>query len=1274
MAELTVADSARVIWLALTLLANTCSTTPHPPYIVHTVDVRRDRDKAMVMDPQTNNTDYDSGEFINHDSHQVATAITSADVHSDPELSQPHVTSQSEAPSPPLVSQVDDVTSTLQPRSSSKSSGMHVKSGSEFYDRSHESNTSKGNIDQDHHDIPNPQLDKSQHLPETQPAVDNLVSSRHLQLADEVRGLSIQHSPGNMNLHAVALETTPAHTQAPTPAITSSFATSKAVVAASTDVDQKYSNKDFDNFSRKKLISENDLTHAPVSGTAHADSSDGKDYFSSPDFDSGDVDAALRYASVPENHGEEQYANTSSEDSSPRLGHNDHSESSSAENEDMITQYKQRTSHAHSEGSTYSSHSRNTERTQETQGTQGTLGSRTSQDQDEDILNAYQEGDGEGEQEEEDDYVSDLSHSSSFPSPGPHPTPNGAGSSSYVSLSEPVVSGGSASSASSNKSPISSSASRRISAGMARNDQDSNDANKPRRPPSEPPTSTRRNFLNRTGSLAAPSKSSSSSDKRRRGTLNLGVASSKPGGGKTDKSARRSVKGVFSNLVSSMRSSNDDLEGTVAQAQSNGSSATSPGSDSGNSGGLKISQPYDAKHVTHVGYNYDTGQFTGVPKEWQKLLVDSGISKTEAEQHPQAVIDVMNFYQESHNNNSSSVWKKFDNASKLFDSSKYVPSRPAPRPPGSAGLGAGNVGPISPPLSMGPAPPRPPPAPPLGVPCVNTNLPSVQAERDRIIQEQLEQQANMAAMSEMRYQAAKQQQQQQQQQKQVAYQSSRRAPTSGQSTTYAQQMANQGTKLQHSSSLKGRNVHQTNGTSSGLVRSRSQAQPAGRHHAPSTQAEYVYQQKLQQQKLQQQQLAQLQQQHYYGPSQQQQPSAAAAATALAQSQSNMHQRTMPDHGVQPPPHKAFSSKTSQQQQKEDLRQLQGAIGQQAAQSRRHDDAKGVPHEIPGASGTSASAARAALAKDPAVIARRREARRKKDNEVLAKLQEICTPGDPTTLYANLSKIGQGASGGVYTAFEINTSRSVAIKQMNLEQQPKKELIINEILVMRESSHKNIVNFIDSYLHKGDLWVVMEFMEGGSLTEVVTYNMMNEGQIGAVCRETLLGLQHLHDKGVIHRDIKSDNVLLSLRGDIKLTDFGYCAQINEDQNKRTTMVGTPYWMAPEVISRKEYGPKIDVWSLGIMAIEMIEGEPPYLNESPIRALYLIVTNGTPRLKDPESLSPTIKSFLEWCLKVDVEKRASAEDLLQHDFIRSADSVRTLAPLVKAARMARESERK
>ena len=196
-----------------------------------------------------------------------------------------------------------------------------------------------------------------------------------------------------------------------------------------------------------------------------------------------------------------------------------------------------------------------------------------------------------------------------------------------------------------------------------------------------------------------------------------------------------------------------------------------------------------------------------------------------------------------------------------------------------------------------------------------------------------------------------------------------------------------------------------------------------------------------------------------------------------------------------------------------------------------------------------------------------------DEEILSRLRQIVTVGDPNRKYTKMEKIGQGASGTVYTAIETATGMEVAIKQMNLQQQPKKELIINEIIVMKENKHPNVVNFLDAYLVTEELWVTMEYLPGGSLTDVVTETCMDEGQIAAVCREVLQALDFLHKSNVIHRDIKSDNILLGMEGEVKLTDFGFCAQISSEQNKRTTMVGTPYWMAPEVVTRKHYGPKV-----------------------------------------------------------------------------------------------------
>ena len=200
-----------------------------------------------------------------------------------------------------------------------------------------------------------------------------------------------------------------------------------------------------------------------------------------------------------------------------------------------------------------------------------------------------------------------------------------------------------------------------------------------------------------------------------------------------------------------------------------------------------------------------------------------------------------------------------------------------------------------------------------------------------------------------------------------------------------------------------------------------------------------------------------------------------------------------------------------------------------------------------------------------------------------------------------------ASGVLFSANQVGTTISAVIKQIDLNNQPRKELIVNEVLVMRALHHANIVNYIDSFLFKNELWIAMEYMEGGCLTDIISANLMTEGQIAAVSREITQGLEHLHEYGIIHRDIKSDNVLLSPTGDIKLStyhsllfwcddltlatslalaDFGFCCQISDPlEGKRTSMIGTPYWMAPEVVTGKEYGPKVDIWSLGIVAIGM-----------------------------------------------------------------------------------------
>ncbi|KAF7727717.1 Protein kinase, partial [Apophysomyces ossiformis] len=257
-----------------------------------------------------------------------------------------------------------------------------------------------------------------------------------------------------------------------------------------------------------------------------------------------------------------------------------------------------------------------------------------------------------------------------------------------------------------------------------------------------------------------------------------------------------------------------------------------------------------------------------------------------------------------------------------------------------------------------------------------------------------------------------------------------------------------------------------------------------------------------------------------------------------------------------------------------------------------------------------------------------------DAQHMERLRAIVSGGDPNMLYRRIKRIGQGASGSVYLANHLITGTNVAVKQMDLAKQSRLDLIVNEIMIMKESRHCNIVNYLDSFLVHGDLWVVMQYMEGGALTDVIEHNSMTEQQIATVCFEAGWRV-----------DIKSDNVLLNFQGQVKLSDFGYCAKLTDERNKRATIVGTPYWMAPEVVKQKEYGAKVDIWSLGIMTIEMIESEPPYLDEEPIKALYLIATNGTPSLKTPQNLSRDLKAFLAVCLCVDVKSRATAEELLE-----------------------------
>jgi len=266
--------------------------------------------------------------------------------------------------------------------------------------------------------------------------------------------------------------------------------------------------------------------------------------------------------------------------------------------------------------------------------------------------------------------------------------------------------------------------------------------------------------------------------------------------------------------------------------------------------------------------------------------------------------------------------------------------------------------------------------------------------------------------------------------------------------------------------------------------------------------------------------------------------------------------------------------------------------------------------------------------------------------------------DPQELYIVKRKIGEGGFAIVYEGEVISTKEVIAIKQIELTEKNMKD-IATEIWIMKISDHPNLVKFHDCFLiDKRNLWVVMEYMDAGSLTDIVdAYDMgvrFTEEQISRVCFECLKGLLYLHNNNRIHRDIKSDNVLISSTGYIKLADFGYTAQLTRDRVNRTTAVGTPYWMAPEVIRGQQYKLNVDIWSLGIMIMEMAEGNPPYIEHPPLRAVFLITTKGIPGLKHKSKWTSAFLDFLDLCLTTDPEIRPTSSELLKHEFLNTLSS--------------------
>lgn len=292
---------------------------------------------------------------------------------------------------------------------------------------------------------------------------------------------------------------------------------------------------------------------------------------------------------------------------------------------------------------------------------------------------------------------------------------------------------------------------------------------------------------------------------------------------------------------------------------------------------------------------------------------------------------------------------------------------------------------------------------------------------------------------------------------------------------------------------------------------------------------------------------------------------------------------------------------------------------------------------------------------------------------LKKLSEESLLQPPEKVFDIICKLGEGSYGSVYKALHKESSSIVAIKLVPVESDLHD--IIKEISIMQQCDSPYVVRYYGSYFKQYDLWICMEYCGAGSVSDIMRLRKktLTEEEIATILSDTLKGLVYLHLRRKIHRDIKAGNILLNTEGFAKLADFGVAGQLTDTMAKRNTVIGTPFWMAPEVIEEIGYDCVADIWSLGITALEMAEGKPPYGDIHPMRAIFMIPQKPPPSFREPDRWSTEFIDFVSLCLVKNPEERALASDLLEHEFIRNAKHRSILKPMIEETCAIREQQR-